>query len=170
MLLSGYIMLAFSFVLLEQSTSTTGITNTNEDTNTTAAVIIATGSIDNKQVPMPTNTTCSDSSKFSQNRNSAEHMSLNPFTKGVQSTAPPKPKLKPKNLRAIAKTENKKMGCLVSPGSISNAAGDIDKVDTCQNVSEKNLPAPHIPSASEQFSMHIEESTNVAGNFQSTTQ
>ena len=118
------------------------------------------------------NTTCSDSSKLSQSRKSAEHISLNPLTKDVQSTVPPKPKPKPKpkNLRPIANTENNKMGCSVSPGSISSAAGDMDKVDTCQNVSEKNLPAPYIPPTTEQFSIHIEESINVAGNFQSNTQ
>ena len=162
----------FSFVFLEQATSTTAITNTTADTNNTATVVTFTGGIGNKPVPMPTNTTCSDSSKLSQNRNSAEHISLNPLTKDVQSTAPPKPKLKPKpkKLRPIANTENNKMGCSVSPGSISSAAGDMDKVGICQNVSEKNLPGLHIPPAMEQFAMHNEEPINVAGNFKSKKQ
>ena len=162
-------MLPFTFVLLEQATSTT---TTTTDTNTTTTNVTVTSSIVNKPVPMPTNTTCSDSSKLSQNRNSAEHISLNPLTKDVQSTAPPKPKLKPKpkEFRPIANTGNNKMGCSVSPCSISSAAGDMDKEDTCQNVSEKNLPAPHIPPTTEQFSIHIEEPINVAGNFQSNTQ
>ena len=161
-------MLAFSFVLLEQATSTT----TTTDTNTTTTNVIDTGSIVNKPVPMPTNTTYSDSSKLSQNRNSAEHISLNPLTKGVQSTVSPKPKLKPKPkiLRPIANTGNNKMDCSVSPCSISSAAGDMDKVDTCQNVPEKNLLAPHIPLTSEKFSIHMEEPLNIAGNFQSNTQ
>ena len=165
-------MLAYSFVLLEQATSTTTTTTTTTDTNTITTNVTVIDSIVNKPVPMPTNTICSDSSKLSQNRNSAEHISLNPLTKGVQSTVPPKPKLKPKpkKLRPIANTGNNKMGCSVSPGSISSAAGDMDKVDTCQNVSEKNLPAPHIPPASGQFSMYSEEPINVAGNFQSNTQ
>ena len=154
-------MLAFSFVLLEQATSTT----TTTDTNTTTTNVTATSSIDNKLVPMLRNTTCSDSSKLSQNRNSA-------LTKDVQSTVPPKPKLKPKpkKLRPIANTGNNKMGCSVSPCSISSAAGDMDKEDTCQNFSEKNLPAPHIPPASGQFSMYSEEPINIAANFQSNTQ
>ena len=158
----------FSFVFLEQITSTTTITNTTADTNNTATVVTATGGIDNKPVPMPTNTTCSDSSKLSQIRDSTEHISLNPLTKGVQSTVPPKPKLKPKpkKLRPIANAGNKKIGCSVSPDSVSSAAGDMDKVDTCQNVSEQNLPVPHIPPASEQF-LHSEESINVVGNFPS---
>ena len=158
-------MLAFSFVLLEEATTSTTITTTTTDTNNTTTVVTATGSIDNKPVPMPRNTTCSDSSIVSQNRNSAEHISLNPFTKGIPSTAPPKPKPKPRKLRPIANTENKKIGRSVSPNSISNAAGDMHKLDTCQNVSEQNLPELHIPPASEQFVMHSEESTNVAGNF-----
>ena len=163
-------MLGFFFCTLEQATSITTITTTTTDTNTTSTAVTANGSIDNTLVSMPTNTTCSDSSKVSQNRNSAEHISLNPLAKGVQSTALPEPKPKPKNLRPIANTENNKMGCSVSPGSISSAAGDMDKVDTCQNVSENNLPAPHIPPASGQFSIHIDEPINVAGNFQSNTQ
>ena len=159
-------MLAFSFVFLEQATSTTAITNTTADTNNTATVVTATGGTGNKPVPMPTNTSCSDSSKLSQNGNSTEHISLNPLTKSLESTAPPKPKLKPKpkKLRPIANAGNKKIGCSVSPDSVSSAAGDMDKVDTCQNVSEQNLPVPHIPPASEQF-LHSEESTNVAGTF-----
>ena len=168
-------MLALSFVLSEQATSTTTTTTTTTtDTNTTTTNVAVTGSIVNKPVPLLRNTTCSDSSKLSQNRNSAEYISLNPLTKDVQSTAPPKPKLKPKpkpkEFRPIANTGNYKMGCSVSPCSISSAAGDMDKEDTCQNVSEKNLPAPHIPPTTEQFSIHIEEPINVAGNFQSNTQ
>ena len=159
-------MLAFSFVLSEQATSTT---TTTTDTNTTTTNVAVTGSIVNKPVPMLRNKTCSDSSKLSQSRNSAEYISLNPLTKDVQSTAPPKPKLKPKpkEFRPIANTGNNKMGSSVSPCSISSAAGEMDKVDTCQNVSKNNLPAPHIPLTTEQFSIHIEEPFNVAGNFQS---
>ena len=158
-------MLGFSFVLLEQATSTTTTTTTTTDSNTTTTNVAVTGSIVNKPVPLLRNTTCSDSSKLSQNRNSA-------LTKDVQSTVPPKPKLKPKpkKLRPIANTGNNKMGCSVSPCSISSAAGDMDKVDTCQNVPEKNLLAPHIPLTSEKFSIHMEEPLNIAGNFQSNTQ
>ena len=165
-----YIMLDFPFVLLEQATSTTTITTITTDTNTTTTVVTATGSIDNKPVTMPRNTTSSDSNKVSQNRNSAEHIMLNPLTKGVPSIAPSKPKPKPRKLKLITNTENENIGYSVSPGSISSAACDMDKVDNCQNVSEQNLPVPHIPPASEQFSMHIEESTDVAVNFQSNTQ
>ena len=42
--------------------------------------------------------------------------------------------------------------------------------NSCQNVSDRNLPGPYIPPAMEQFAMHSEESTDVAGNFQSNTQ
>ena len=169
-------MLAFSFVLSEQATSTTTTTTTytttTTDTNTTTTNVTVTGSIDNKRASMSRNTCCSDLSKVSQNRNSAEHISLNPLTKGVQSTAPPKPKPKPKpkKSRPIVNTENKKKGCSVLPGSISSAAGDIDKVDICQNFSEKNLPGLHIPPAMEQFTMHNEEPINVAENFKSNNQ
>ena len=163
-------MLAFSFVLLEQATSTTTIdTTTTTNTNTTTTNVTVTGSIDNKPAPMSRNTGCSDL-RVSQNRNSAEHISLNPLTKCVQSTAPPKPKPNPKKLRPIANTGNNKMDCSVTPCSISSAAGDIDKVGICQNVSEKNLPGLHIPPAMEQFAMHNEEPIDVAGNFKSNKQ
>ena len=163
-------MLAIAFVLLEQATSTN--TNTTAATDaTTSTFVTATGTIDNKPVTMPRNTmSSSDSSKMSPKRNSAEHISPDPLTKDVPSTVIHKRKPQPGKLRPATTTENEEINCSVSPESTNSAAGNTDKVNTCQNISEENLPIPHIPPLMEQFAMHIEESTDVAGNFQSNTQ
>ena len=162
-------MLAIAFVLLEQATSTTTNTTATTDTTTTTFVT-ATGSVDNKPVTMPRNTTSSDSNKVPQMRNSAEHILSDPLTKDVPSTVFHKLKPQPGKLRPVTNTENEEISCSVSPESTSSAASNTEKVNTCQNVSEENLPVPHIPPASEQFVMQSEESTDVAGNFQSKTQ
>ena len=157
------------YVLLEQATSTT--TNTTAATDTiTTTFVTATGSIDNKPVTMPRNTTSSDSSKMSQKRDSAEHISPDPLTKDVPSTVPYKMKPQPEKLKSINNTENQEISCSVLPSSTNSTAGKNDKVNTCQNNSEENLPVPHIPPASEQFYMHSEESTNEPGKFQSNMQ
>ena len=161
-------MLAIAFVLLEQATSTTNTTTATDTTTTT--FVTATGSIDNKPVTMPRNTTSSDSSKMSQKRDSAEHISPDPLTKDVPSTVPHKLKPQPEKLRPINNTENQEISCSVTPGSTDSTAGKNDKENTCQNNSEENLPVPHIPPASEQFYMHSEESTNETGKFQSNMQ
>ena len=119
---------------------------------------------------MPRNTTSSDSNKMSQKRDSAEHISPDPLTKDVPSTVPYKPKPQPGKLRPINNTENQEISCSVLPGSTNSAAGKTDKVNTCQNNFEENLPVPHILPVSEQFYMHSEESTNEAGKFQSNMQ
>ena len=156
------------YVLLEQVTSTT---NTNAATDTiTTTFVNATGSIDNKPVTMPRNTTSSASNKISRKRDSAEHISPDPLTKDVPSTVPYKLKPQPEKLKPINNTENQEISCSVLPGSTNSTAGKNDKVDTGQNNSEENLPVPHIPPASEQFYMHSEESTNEAGKFQSNMQ
>ena len=163
-------MLAIVFVLLEQATSTTINTTAATDTTTTTFVT-ATGSIDNNPVTMPRNTTSSsNSSKVSQERNSAEHISPDPLTKDVPSTVIHKPKPQLGKLRPVINTENEEISCSVSPEGTSSAAGNTDKVNTCRDFSEENLPISHIPPAMEQFAMHSEESTDVAGNFQSNVQ
>ena len=163
-------MLAIAFVLLEQAASTTINTTATTDTTTTTFVT-ATGSIDNKPVTMPRNTTSSsNSSKVSQKRNSAEHISPEPPTKDLPSTVIHKPKPQSGKLRPVINTENEEISCSVSPESTSTGAGNKDKVNTCRDFSEENLPIPHIPPAMEQFAMHSEESTDVAGNFQSNVQ
>ena len=156
------------YVPLEQATSTTNTTATTDTTTTT--FVAATGSIDNKPVTMLRNTTSSDSSKMSQKRDSAEHISPDPLTKDVPSTVPYKLKPQPEKLRPINNTENQEISCSVLPGSTNSAAGKNDKVNTCQNNSEENLPVHHIPPASEQFYMRSEESTNEAEKFQSNMQ
>ena len=162
--------MAIVFVLLEQATSTNINTTTATDTNTTMFVT-ATGSIDNKPVTMPKNTTSSsNSSKVSQKRNSAEHISPDPLTKDMPSTVTHKPKPQLEKLRPVINTENEEISYSVSPESTSSAAGNTDKVNTCRDFSEENLPIPHIPPAMEQFGMYSEESTDVAGNFQSNVQ
>ena len=161
------VTLAIAFALLEHATATTTITTTNTDTTTTTTGVTATGSIDDKPATVPRNTTSSDSNKVSQNRQSAEHILLNPLTKDLPSS---KPEPKPSNLKPITNTQNKETDRSVSPDSNRNASGDMDHMNTCQNVSMENFPAPNIPPASVQFAMHSEESTNVARNFQSNTQ
>ena len=162
-------MLAIAFVLLEQATSTTTNTTAATDTTTTTFVT-ATGSIDNKPVTMSRNTTSLDSNKVSQKRNSAEHISEDPLTKDVPSTVIYKLKPQQGKLRPVTNTENEEASCSVSPESTSSVVGNTDKQNTYQNISKENLPIPHIPPASEQFVMHSEESTDIAGNFQSNTQ
>ena len=119
---------------------------------------------------MPRNTTFSDSNKLSQKRDSAEHISPDPLTKNVPSTVPSKPESKSSNLKPITNTQNKEADYSVSPDSTGNTSGNKDIINTCQNVSNENFPAPHILPASVQFTMQSEESTNVVGNFQSNTQ
>ena len=143
---------------IEQATAATTITTTNTNTTTTTTGLTATGSIDNKPVTVPRNTTSSDSNKVSQKRHSAEHISPDPLTKDVPLTFP-EPKLN--NLKLITYTQNKETYCSVSPDTIGNASFNEDKMNTCQNVSKENFSASHIRN---------EESTNVVGNFQSNTQ
>ena len=164
------VMLAIAFALLEQATATTTITTTNTDITTTTTGVTATGSIDDKPVTMPRNTTSSDSNKVSEKRNSAEHISPDPFTKDVPSTVPSKPEPKMRNLKPITNIQNKETDCSVLLDSTGNAPGNKDRMNTCQNVSKEHFPAPHISPALVQFAMYSEESTNVVGNFQSNTQ
>ena len=162
-------MLAVAFALLEQATATTTFTTINTDTTNTTTGITATGSIDDKPVTVLRNTTSSDSNKVSQNRNSAEHNSPDPFTKYVPSIVPSKPEPKPSNLKPITNTQNKETDCSVSQDSTENTSSNMDKMNTCQNVPKENFPTPHISPASVQFAMYSEQSTNVVGNFQSNT-
>ena len=170
-LLCSYISitLTIAFALLEQATVTTTITTiANTDTTTTTIGVTATGSIDDKPVTVPRNTTSSD---VSQKRDSAEHLSPDPLTKDVHSTVTSKPEPpKLSKLKPITSTQNKETDCLVSPDSTGYASGNKDIMNTCQNVPKENFPALHISPASVQFTMHSEESTNVVGNFQSNTQ
>ena len=154
--------LAIAFALLEQATATTTttISTTNIDTPTTTTGITATGSIDDKPVTVPRSRTSSDSNKVSQKRDSAEHISSDLPTKDLPSTILSKPEPKPSNLKPITSTQNKETDCSVSPDSTGNASGNKDKMNTSQNVSKENFPAPH---------MHSKESTYVVGNFQSNT-
>ena len=85
------VMLAITFALLEQATSTTTMTTTNIDTTTTTTGVTATSSIDDKPVTVPRNTTSSDSNKVSQKRDSAEHILLDAVTKDLPLTDPSKP-------------------------------------------------------------------------------
>ena len=98
---------AYSFALLEQSPST-GITTTTatttDSTTTTTVVTTTTGSIDNIPVPMPRNTSSSDSREVSQKRNSAGHISPGSLAKDVPSTTPHKPKPKPRKLKPATKS------------------------------------------------------------------
>ena len=152
--------LAIAFALLEQATATTTISTTNIDTPTTTNGVTVTGSIDDKPVTVPRSTTSSDSNKVSQKRDSAEHISADLPTKDPPSTILSKPEPKPSNLKPITSTQNKETDCSVSPDSTGNASGNKDKMNTSQNVSKENFPAPH---------MHSKESSNVVGNFQSKT-
>ena len=161
-LLCSYIaiMLAITFALLEQATATTTITTTNADTTTTTTGVTASGSIDDKPVTVPRNTTSSDSNKVSQKKDAAEHISRDPLTNDVPSTVPSKSEPKLSNLKPITNTQNKDTDFSVSPDSTENASGNEDNINTCQNASKENISAPHLYS---------EESTNVVGSFQSNT-
>ena len=118
---------------------------------------------------MPSNIIFSDSNKVSQKRDSAEHISPDPLTKDVPSTIPSKPEPKQSNLKSITNTQNKEADYSVSPDSTGNAYDNKDIMNTCQNVSKENFPAPHVPPTLVQFTMQSEESTTVIGNFQSNT-
>ena len=162
-------MLAIAFALLEQTTATTTITTTDIDTTNTTTGVTATSSIDDKPIIVPRNTIFSDANNLSQKRDSAEHISPDPLTKDVPSTVPSKPEPKQSNLKSITNTQNKEADYSVSPDSSENAYGNKDIMNTYQNVSNEDFPAPHISPASVQFTMQSEESTNVVGNFQSNT-
>ena len=97
---------ACSFAHLEQPTSTdTGTTTaTTTDSTTTTTVVTTTGSIDNIPVPMPRNTSSSDSKEVPQKRNSAGHISPGSLAKDVPSTTPHKPKPKPRKLKPATKS------------------------------------------------------------------
>ena len=151
-------------------TATTTITITTTDTIITTTGVTTNGSIDDKPVTVPRNTTSSDSNKVSQKRNLAEHISPDPLTKNVPSTVPSKPESKPSDLKPITNTQNKEADYSVSSDSTGNTSGSKDIINTSQNVSNENFPAPHISPASVQFTIQSEESTNVVGNFQSNTQ
>ena len=118
---------------------------------------------------MPRNTIFSDSNEVSQKRDSGEHISPDPLTKDVPSTVPSKPEPKQSNLKSSANTQNNEADYSVSPDSTENAYGSKDIMNTCQNVSKENFPAPHILPALVQFTMQKEESTPIIGNFQSNT-
>ena len=96
------------FALLEQCTSsdtaTTTATTTNSITTTTVVTTTTIGSIDNKPVPMPRNTSSSDSREVSQKRNSAGHISPGSLAKDVPSSTPHKPKPKPRKLKPATKS------------------------------------------------------------------
>ena len=119
---------------------------------------------------MPRNTTSSDLNKVFQRRNSTEQVAISSdlHTKNVQATFPPKPIPKPRKLKPVTNTENKEISC--SASTDNSTAGNMDMLNTCQNVSEKNFPVPHIPQSLEQFAMHSEESTDIAEIFQTNTQ
>ena len=114
-----------------------------------------------------------NSNEVLQNRNSAEQEanSPDPPTKNTPLTVPPKPQPKPRKLKPATNIDNEHiLSCSASPDGTSSAVGNVGTVSSCQNVSERNLPVPHIPPAMEQFAMHSEESTDVAGNFRTNTQ
>ena len=145
-------------------TATTTITTATTDTTTTG--VTAADVIDDKPITMPSNTIFSDSNKVSQKRDSAEHISPDPLTKDVPSTIPSKPEPKQST---ITNTQNKEADYSVSPDSTENAYDNKDIMNTCQNVSKENFPAPHVPPTLVQFTMQSEKSTTVIGNFQSNT-
>ena len=158
------------FAPLEQPTSTgtaTTTATTTDSTTTTTVVTTTTGNIDNKPVPMPRNTSSSNSNKVSQKRNSAEYISPGFLVKVVPSATPHKPKPKPRKLKPPINTGNEQISYSTLPDSTSSTAGNMDTLNTCQNVSENNLPVPHGPPVLEQFVLCSEESTDVAENFQS---
>ena len=114
-----------------------------------------------------------DSNKVLQNRNPAGQEANSPdfLTKNTPSIVPPKPQPKLRKLKPANSIDNEQiLSCSASPDSTSSAVGNMGTVSSCQNVSKENLPGSHIPPAMEQFAMHSEESTDVAGNFQSNTQ
>ena len=167
--------LAIDFVLLEQVTftSTTTTCTITINTITTPTVDTDTGSINNKPVPMPRHMSPLDSNEVLQNRNSAEQEANSPdsVAKNTPSIVPPKPQPKPRKLKPATNTDHEQMlSCSASPDGTSSAVGNMGTVSSCQNVSERNLPGPHIAPAMEQFAMYSEESTDVAGNFQANTQ
>ena len=162
--------MTLTIALLEQATATTTITTTNTDTTIATTGVTVTGSIDDKPVTVSSKITSIDSNKVSQKRNSAEHISPDPFTKDVPSTVPSKPEPKLSNLKPITNIQNKETDCSVSQDSIENTSSNMDKMNTCQNIAKENFSTPHISPASVQFATHSEESTNVVGNFQSNTQ
>ena len=153
-------MLAAAFALLEQTSTATTITTINTDTTSTTTGVTASGSIDDKPVTVPRNTTSSDSNKVSQKKDATEHISRDPLTNDVPSTVPSKSEPKLSNLKPITNIQNKDTDLSVSPDSTENASSNGDKVNTCQNAYKENFLAPH---------MHSEESTNIVGNFQSKT-
>ena len=168
--------LAIDFVLLEQVTFTSTTTTTctiTIDTTTTPTVDTVTDSIDNKPVPMPRHMSPLDSNERLQNRNPTEQQANSPdsLAKNTPSIVPPKPQPKPRKLKPATNIDHEQiLSCSASPDGTSSAVGNMGTVSSCQNVSERNLPVPRIPPAMEQFAMHSEESTDVAGNFQSNTQ
>ena len=163
-------MLAIAFALLEQATAAaTTITTATTDTANATTGVTATGSIDNQPISMPRNTTA-DSSKVSQKGDSVEHISPDSLTKDVPLSVPSKPEPKPSNLNPITNTQNKETDCSVSPDGTGNASGNKDNMNTYQNISEENFPAPHILPASVQFDKHSKESTNIVENFESNPQ
>ena len=122
---------------------------------------------------MPRHMSPLNSNEVLQNRNSAEQEANLPdsLTKTTPSIVPPKPQPKPRKLRPPTNIDHEQiLSYSASPDGTSSAVGNMGTVSSCQNVSEKILPVPHIPPAMEQFAMYSEESTDVAGNFQSNTQ
>ena len=107
-----------------------------------------------------------------QDRNLGEQTTVSPdsLTKDEPKTVTSKPQPKPRKLKPVTNTDNEQIKCLTSPDSTSIAAGNMSRVSISQNVSEKDLPVPHSPPVLEQLSMHTEHSTDIAGNFQRTTQ
>ena len=164
-------------VFLEQATTSTTaaipiiVSDTKYSTDTNTAVT-ATSSIGHKPVPLPRHTGSSDTYKVYQSRKSTEEIPYPPdiLTKDESSTFPVKPKPKPRRLKPITNTDNEQTKCSTSPDSTSSAASNMSRVSTTQNVSEKDLSVPHSPPVLEQLSMHTEHSTDIAGNFQRTTQ
>ena len=164
--------LAIDFVLLEQVTftSTTTTCTITIDTTTTSTVDTVTGSIDNKPVPMPRHMSPLDSNEH-RNSTEQEANSPDPPTNNTPLIVPPKPQPKPRKLKSATVIDNEQiLSCSASPDTTSSAVGNMETVSRCQDVSEEKLPGPHIPPAMEQFAMYSEESTDVAGNFQTDTQ
>ena len=155
------------FALLEQPTSTDTATTTatTTDSTTTTVVTTTTGSIDNKPVPMPRNTSSSDSKQVSEKINSEGHISPGSFAKDVPSSTPHKPKPKPRKLKPATNTGNEQMSCSALPDTTSSTAGNMDTINPSQNIS--NLPVPHGHPVLEQFLLCSEQSTDVVENFQS---
>ena len=121
---------------------------------------------------MPRNTCSPDKNKVYPKVNLTEQANISPdsLTDDEPSAITPKPQPKPRRLKPVTVTDNEQITCLTSPDSTTSAAGNMGRVSTTQNVSEKDLPVPHSPPVLEQLSMHTEHSTDIAGNFQRTTQ